>query len=315
MARALRLAKYDPYGTYHIMNRGSSDTIILKTDADKEKFLKILKKAQKIYNFTLYSYCLMDTHFHLLIYSNGSNISDYMKYIQQCFAMYYNRIYARRGHVFADRFKSVPAIDKPNSTTSSAELSISAYIHSNPKDVIGYHGRMEKYQYCSFGVYMGLRRDKLGILDIDYILSFFHKSDKGKAKQKYKKFVYGMHNMDMKEDTEFKSEPWIYKSGKSLIVKNFAPQQVFDFVSEYIGKKGIPYIKYNRKNLNYKSICVILMRSICGFKLSDICSILGNITSSNVWKLCDNGISIITKNYKNIIDDFISYTKSSSLSV
>ena len=315
MARALRLAQYTPHGTYHIMNRGSSDTVIFKNAADKETFLKILKKAQTIYNFTLYSYCLMDTHFHLLINSNGANISDYMKYVQQCFAMYYNRTYARKGHVFADRFKSVPAIDKPNSITSSAELSMSAYIHNNPKDVIGYNGRTEKYKYCSFGIYLGLRKDKLNILNTGYILSLFNSSDKGKARLSYKKFVYGMHNMDMKEDNEFKSEPWNYKPGKSLIVRNFTPQQIFDFVSEYIGEKGIPYAKYNRKNLNYKAICIILMRSICDLKLTDVCSLLGNVTSSNVWKLCDKGINIITNKYENIIDDFISYTKSSSFSV
>ncbi|QGU95907.1 hypothetical protein GOM49_13125 [Clostridium bovifaecis] len=170
MSRPLRFAQYDPYGTYHIMNRGSSDTIILKYDTDKDKFLNIIKKAQALFNFTLYSYCLMDTHFHLLIYSNGANISDYMKYIQQCFACYYNRTHKRHGHVFADRFKSVRAIDKPNSITASSELNISAYIHSNPKDIPGYEGRMEQYKYCSFGIYMGLRKDKLNILNTDYII-------------------------------------------------------------------------------------------------------------------------------------------------
>lgn len=315
MARPLRFAQYDPYGTYHIMNRGSSDTIILKNAADKEKFLNIIKKAQTLFNFTLYSYCLMDTHFHLLIYSNGANISDYMKYIQQCFACYYNRTYQRHGHVFADRFKSVPAIDKPNSITLSSELSISAYIHSNPKDVPGYQGRMEKYKYCSFGIYLGLRKDKLNILNTDHILSIFHSSDKGIAKYKYKEFVYRMHSMDMKEETEFQSEPWNYKPGKSMLVSNLSPEQVFQFVSKYTGQEGIPYVKYNRKNLNYKAICIILMRSVCGFNLNDICSILGNVTASNVWQLCESGLNIITQNYKDIIYDFINYARTTGSSI
>lgn len=312
MARSLRMAQFDPYGTYHIMNRGSSDTIIFKTKSDKNKFLAILKKAQKMFNFKLYAYCLMDTHFHLLIYSNGANISDYMKYIQQCFAIYYNKTYSRRGHVFADRFKSVPAIDKPNFLNSSSLLIISAYIHSNPKDIIGYYGRMEKYKYCSFGIYLGLRKDKLGILDTDYILSLFDSKDKGKARSKYKDFVYGMHNMETKEEIEFKSEPWVYKPYKTKLIDKFNPRQIFDFVADYTGKKGIPYAKYNKDNLNFKAICIVLMRSIFGLKLKDICSILGNVTSSNVSKLCDNGINLIITNYENIINDFVEYANSKS---
>lgn len=310
MSRALRCAQFDSYGTYHIINRGSSDTIIFKEDKDKEKFLYILKKAQKIFNFTLYAYCLMNTHFHLLIYSNGANISEYMKYIQQCFAIYYNQAHERHGHVFADRFKSVPAVDTANSIISSAELSISAYIHTNPVDIPGYHGRMERYKYCSFGIYMGIKKDELNILNTDYILSLFNSSDKGKAKGKYKEFVYTMYKTDMKEKTEFESEPWVYKPGKTMLVSNYTPQQVFQFVSKYTQEYGVPYVKYNRKNLNYKAICIILMRSVCGFKLSEICSILGNITASNVWKLCETGLNIITDKYKNIMEDFISYANS-----
>lgn len=313
MARVRRFTQFDQYGTYHIMNRGCSDTIIFKEDKDKDKFLHILKKAQKIFNFTLYSYCLMDTHFHLLIYSNGANISDYMKYIQQCFAMYYNQAHNRHGHVFADRFKSVPATDKPNSLISSAKLSISAYIHSNPQDVIGYSGRLERYKYSSFGIYLGLKKDKLEILDTDYILSLFNSSDKGIARKKYKDFVYEMYNINMKEDTKFRSEPWKYEPGKTMLINDFTHKQVYDFVSQYLDQEGIPYLKYNRKNLNFKAICVILMRSVCGFKISDICSILGNVTTSNVCKLCDTGLNIITKEHKNIIYDFIDYASSKSL--
>ncbi|QGU95908.1 hypothetical protein GOM49_13130 [Clostridium bovifaecis] len=122
-------------------------------------------------------------------------------------------------------------------------------------------------------------------------------------------FVYKLHNMDIKEETEFKSEPWNYKPNKSMLVSGFTPEQVFEFVAKYIGQEGIPYVKYNRQNLNYKAICIILMRSICGFSLNDICSILGNVTASNVWQLCEIGLNIITKNYKNIVLDFINYTR------
>ncbi|MCY6355137.1 transposase [Clostridium sp. ZS2-4] len=307
MARSVRTV--DLYGTNHIMNRGSSDTVIFKTNKDKEVFLNIIKKAQKIYNFVLYSYCIMDTHFHLLIYSNGSNISIYMKYIQQCFAMYYNRTNKRHGHVFADRFKSVPAKADADLSMSCAELNISAYIHNNPKDVAGYIGKMERFKYCSFGVYLGLREDYLNILNTDYILSFFHPSDRGIAREKYRDFVYQFSHIDMKETIEFKNESYKYHSDKkSLVNKTFTPKQIIDFVSKYVGDDFCAHVKYNHKNSKIKSLCVILMRSICGLTLKDIGSILGNVTSSNVWALSENGLSFINKEYKNIINDFIEYS-------
>ncbi|MCY6371002.1 transposase [Clostridium ganghwense] len=307
MPRSLR--NTDIYGTNHIMNRGSSDTIIFENDKDKKVFLNIVKKAQKIYNFVLYSYCIMDTHFHLLIYSNGANISTYMKYIQQCFAIYYNKTYCRHGHVFADRFKSVPAKADCRLPISLAELNISAYIHNNPKDVQGYNSNMENYTYCSFGIYMGIKKDKLNILNTDYILSFFHSKNKGIARKKYRDFVYQFHNIEIKENIEFQSEPLKYHSDKKLLVNKFTPKQIIDFVSVYTGEDFCVHMKYNHKNFKMKSLCVILMRSVCGLTLKEISSILGNVTSSNVWKLCENGLTLINKEYKNIIDDFIKYNK------
>lgn len=49
------------------------------------------------------------------------------------------------------------------------------------------------------------------------------------------------------------------------------------------------------------------MRSLCNFKSSDICSILGNITQARVSKLSTIGIEFIgtKEKHKNIVEEFI----------
>jgi len=66
-------------------------------------------------------------------------------------------------------------------------------------------------------------------------------------------------------------------------------------------------IKYSRKLVDAKALTIVLMRSLCNFKSSDISSVLGNITQARISKLSSIGIELISeeKNYQNIIEDFI----------
>ncbi|MBV4441326.1 hypothetical protein KM788_13555, partial [Clostridium tyrobutyricum] len=59
-----------------------------------------------------------------------------------------------------------------------------------------------------------------------------------------------------------------------------------------------------------------LLRCLCNFKLNDISNIIGNISNSNTLKLYENGLFLASsKKYKNIINNFISYSKSSQLQI
>jgi len=66
-------------------------------------------------------------------------------------------------------------------------------------------------------------------------------------------------------------------------------------------------MKYSRIHIHAKALTVVLMRSLCNLKASDICNILGNITQSRVSKLSTIGIQLIgtEEKYENIIEDFI----------
>ena len=98
---------------------------------------------------------------------------------------------------------------------------------------------------------------------------------------------------------------------KHILVRDFKPSDIIDFVTHYTNDHFCIYAKYNHKNIEYKSICIVLMRSLCDFKFSDISKTIGNLTYSNIGRLCEKGLSLINtcEKYKNIVNDFINYSK------
>ncbi len=73
MTRPLRVEYPDAF--YHVINRGNYQEKIYLNDRDKEKFLEYLEKAAERFSIIFHGYCLMNTHYHLLIQTPGSNLS------------------------------------------------------------------------------------------------------------------------------------------------------------------------------------------------------------------------------------------------
>ncbi|KYH31774.1 transposase IS200 like protein [Clostridium tepidiprofundi DSM 19306] len=288
-------------GIYHIMLRSLSDFLLFRNDKDKKVFLNIIKKYQIKYNFKVYAYCIMSNHVHLLIDSNGADISQFMHSINQSYAQYYNKTYGRRGHVFQDRFKS-KIVD-----TNSYLFVLSAYIHRNPKDIKKYKNHIEDYKYSSLGVYLGLREDSFGILDEDYVMQMFDK-DVEKARKAYLFLVYNCNDKTLKKSSEFKNEKTEYKSERHVIDRNFDHEEILDFVSKYTGvPKWQIILKSNRHITKVKALYILMLKCLCNYRDKDICKLIGNITQSRISALCAIGIEIVLHDvkYKNIIYDFI----------
>ena len=98
---------------YHIYNRWFEKQFIFRFEKDYERFIKTMKKYNDIYNWIkIYSYCLLPNHFHMIISSSksGLEISDFMRKIQQSYAMYFKTTSSPdlkiRGQLFEWRFKS-----------------------------------------------------------------------------------------------------------------------------------------------------------------------------------------------------------------
>ena len=103
MARALRL---EEPGFYHVLNRGVAKGITFRENKDYVKFLHIVQEASGQYGFEVFSFCLMNNHYHLLLRTQGENLSVLMQKIGSRYTIYYNKKYDRVGPLWQGRFKS-----------------------------------------------------------------------------------------------------------------------------------------------------------------------------------------------------------------
>lgn len=302
MPRTARIK--DNNGIYHIMIRSISEVQLFKCNADRDKFLELLAKYQKLYLFKIYGFCLLGSHAHFIIASNGADISKFMKSINQSYAFYYNKKYNRHGHLFQDRFKSklVPSY--------SYLLTLSAYIHNNAKDIPNYSKRIEKYAYSSLKTYLNVSNNPLGLVDVSYILNLFD-DNFNEAKHNY--FELLKHYLENKKGTlsdnlDFKNEHTKYISGKNMITRNYSPEDIISFINQYTNGLNI-HLKYYHANTERRAITVFLLKAFCDYSNIDIANYIGNITTSQISKLCSKALIIIQNNptYHGIIDDFISY--------
>jgi REP element-mobilizing transposase RayT len=105
MARPLRI-EY-PGAFYHVINRGNAGENIFKSKRDKVKFLEYLEKAVERFSIIIYTYCLMDNHYHMLMETPEPNLSVAVQWINVSYAVYFNRKHQRSGHLFQGRFKAI----------------------------------------------------------------------------------------------------------------------------------------------------------------------------------------------------------------
>lgn len=157
--RARELSKTD---IYHIMLRGNEQKNIFQGSDDKQRFLEGVAAKQKEVNFSVYAYCLMDNHVHLLLNIKNNDLASIMKGIAVRYASFYNLKHSRVGHVFQDRFKSEPVEDE------RYMMAAVRYIHNNPVKA----GMVEKpgdYNWSSYSEY--LKPKSQGWMDTNFLLS------------------------------------------------------------------------------------------------------------------------------------------------
>ncbi len=176
MSRVARSFLKFPSPTYYHLISHLQDELSFLSPSEKEYLLRLLKKLTSVFSIRLVSYALLGNHFHLLIRAEGedslseaeavdralllypegvvrrrsglywksklSDISYFMKELNQRFSQHYNRLRGRRGHVFYERFKSI-VLD------TSAVLAVSVYIDLNGVRA-GVSKRVGGYRWLSY---------------------------------------------------------------------------------------------------------------------------------------------------------------------
>ncbi|HHX60863.1 MAG TPA: transposase [Epulopiscium sp.] len=286
MPRAARLKSLN--NMYHTMFRSLSEFDLFRDDDDKVKYLELLKKYQYKYGFAVYSYCLMDNHGHLLIDCLGADISKIMHVINFCYAQYYNKKYKRAGPVFRDRFNSKP-ID-----TEKYFVTLTGYIHNNPKDIHGYRDNVVAYPFSSLKEYFD-DTNTYGILNTKFLKELLHFSQ-GENKTKYLELVGMSESEEFEHDFEFVNPKTDYRSERCILLKDTEPEKIIAYVAKYLNQDPLGiHIRYDKSYTKLRALNCFLMSCFCNIKQREICEIIGNITQSRVSKLSLMGLEFILK--------------------
>ena len=111
---------------YHVVSRGVGQQIIFETDADRRRYLESLERLVGESSCTLLAWCLMDNHVHLLVCCPLDSLSAMMRRLNSGYALYFNLVHGRSGHLFQGRFLSEPV------DSDEYLFTVIRYIHQNP---------------------------------------------------------------------------------------------------------------------------------------------------------------------------------------
>ena len=95
-----------PGAYHHCMNRGINGELIFPDDKHKTIFLELLAEKARLYRMRLFTYCVMDTHYHLVLENTSGRMADFFRNLNTHYAFYYRKNNGGKGYVFQSRYVS-----------------------------------------------------------------------------------------------------------------------------------------------------------------------------------------------------------------
>ena len=145
MSRPLRIDY--PNAWHHVMNRARRGTDLFVNKADYQQFIDLLQETAELFNINVAAYCLMPTHYHLMLQTPGANLSRCMRHLNGIYTQRYNVSHSCDGTLFRGRYKSI-LVDADNYV-----LQLVRYIHRNPLKA-GLVKRLDQYVWSSHKGYL-----------------------------------------------------------------------------------------------------------------------------------------------------------------
>jgi putative transposase len=142
MSLALRIDEYAG-ACYHVMNRAMTGKTAFLSEADCKGCLALLEDAWRRWDLRIFSYCLMDTHDHLVLQTPHGNRQRVTRHIDGVYTQRFSRAHRRDGPLFRGRYKGI--------VTDADEYlaAVVRYIHLNPVEPNRVHDP-EDYPWSSY---------------------------------------------------------------------------------------------------------------------------------------------------------------------
>ena len=97
MARQPRGTVYP--GIYHVTRRSAGPVEMFRDDFDRTDFCNRLERTIVRFEWICHGFCLMSTHYHLLLEVGEDALQPGMHVLNGCYAQQFNRRWARSGHL------------------------------------------------------------------------------------------------------------------------------------------------------------------------------------------------------------------------
>ena len=150
---------------YHVFISGNNNENVFADSEDKEQFIRILQDKTDSSECEVYAFCILCNKANLLIKPVAYPLSVIMQQINVSYAQYYNRKYSRTGHVFRDRYKSVPVNDLSQFSAVKRYISLNPVIEGVSEKPHEYKFSTAETEGCSFDDIFGYYDNCVSNLD------------------------------------------------------------------------------------------------------------------------------------------------------
>ena len=143
-----------PRAPHHVTQRGNRREDVFLCDADRRRYLSLLREYSAEHGLAVAAYCLMTNHVHLVaVPAEESSLAGTLKPVHLRYAQELNRRLGQRGVLWQGRFYSCP-MDDPHAWAAVR------YVERNPVRA-GLVRRAEDYRWSSAPAHCGRRKDPL----------------------------------------------------------------------------------------------------------------------------------------------------------
>lgn len=169
-----------PGGSFHVTARGVARQPLFRDDDDRRWFLKLLAEVVTRLDWVCHGFCLMTTHYHLLVRTPNPDLARGMQYLNACYAQSFNRRHGETGHRLERRYHSTLI------ETDAHALEVLRYLALNPVRA-GVCKSPEAWEWSSYSALTG-RAPAPAFLAVDVVLGYFG-SNSHRARTRLKAFV------------------------------------------------------------------------------------------------------------------------------
>jgi putative transposase len=154
-----------PGALYHVTARANLGRLAFRDDGERKGFLRIVETVVARRRWSCRAFCLLSTHYHLLVMTPEADIAAGMQYLNGRYAQWINAVRGERGHLFDSRYCSVLVENEAHG------IELHRYIALNPVRA-GLVGNPEDWPWSSFAALVGLERAP-ALLDVNSALADF----------------------------------------------------------------------------------------------------------------------------------------------